>query len=95
MGVKYSHRYSLRPNPLRNCFLIIIQIIDDQLYMYMYFIVCDDLSNLANGNVIKNGRKVGDTARYYCNYGYYLIGNDIVTCKLTGNWSGPPPICEG
>ena len=64
-------------------------------YTCMYHIVCGGLSNLANGNVITTGRIVGDTARYYCNYGYYLIGNDTITCQSSGNWSEPPPFCEG
>ena len=65
-----------------------------KLYI-LYFVVCDDLSNPANGIVIINGKKIGDTATYSCNYGYYLIGDDTVACQSSGNWSGPPPICEG
>ena len=63
--------------------------------MYLYFIVCDVLSNPVNGRAITTGTGFGDTARYYCEYGYELIGNVTVTCQSSGNWSGSPPICRG
>ena len=66
-------------------------------YYKLYFTVCDidALPTLANGGVITDGIGVGDTAIYYCDYGYDLIGNGTVTCQSSGNWSGSLPICEG
>lgn len=32
---------------------------------------------------------------YTCDPGYYLVGNAIVFCKASGNWSQPLPRCEG
>ena len=63
----------------------------------IYFIVCDALSNPANGgvNTTGHGTVVGDTGIYFCDYGYDLIGDDNVTCQSSGNWSGSPPLCKG
>ena len=61
----------------------------------LYFTVCDYLSAPVNGSVISNGTGVDDTARYYCEYGYNLIGDSIVTCQSNGDWSRSPPTCNG
>ena len=57
--------------------------------------MCDALSNPVNGGIITTGTGFGDTATYYCDYGYDLIGDLTVTCQSNGNWSGSPPICRG
>ena len=64
-------------------------------YNKLYFIVCDALSNPVNGHVRNTMTGVGDSATYYCDYGYDLIGDVTVRCQLNGNWSGSPPTCEG
>ena len=61
----------------------------------VYLAVCDVLSDPANGSVSTTGLGVGDTATYFCDYGYELIGDDTVTCQSSGSWSGPPPTCRG
>ena len=61
----------------------------------LYFIVCDALSNPVNGGVTTIGRGVDDRATYYCDYGYDLIGDVTVRCRLNGKWSRSPPICRG
>ena len=61
----------------------------------IYFTVCDTLSNPVNGGVTTTGTGVGDTAVYYCDYGYEMIGDDTQTCQSSGNWSGSPPTCRG
>ena len=63
------------------------------LYL-QYSIVCDALPNPANGGVFAR-RGIGDTATYYCDYGYDLIGDSTVTCQSNGTWLGLPPTCEG
>ena len=63
----------------------------------LYFIVqCDALSNPANGNVNTNGTgfDIYDTATYFCDNGYDLIGDDTITCQSDGSWSGSPPTCQ-
>ena len=57
--------------------------------------MCGGLSNPVNGDVSNTLGEVGDTATYFCNYGYDLIGDVTVTCQSSGNWSGLPPICRG
>ena len=61
----------------------------------IYFIVCDDLSNPANGSVNTVGTFVNDSATFFCDNGYDLIGDGTITCQSSGSWSGPPPVCEG
>ena len=61
----------------------------------IYFTVCDLLSDPDNGTVTATGTGVGDTATYFCDYGYELIGDGTVACQSSGNWSGSPPTCEG
>ena len=55
----------------------------------------DDVSSPSHGSVITDGTGVGDTATYYCDYGYDLIGNGTVTCQSSGDWSGSLPTCVG
>ena len=57
--------------------------------------MCHKLSDPANGRVIVDARVVGDVATYHCDDGYELIGDDVQTCQLNGNWSGSLPTCEG
>ena len=56
---------------------------------------CNNLSDPDNGAVNTTGTKVGDTAMYSCDGGYELRGSSTLTCHSNGNWSGPPPTCEG
>ena len=60
----------------------------------IYFIVCDALSKPANGNVSSNG-SLYDTATYFCDDGYELIGDSKIMCQSNGMWSGSPPVCQG
>uniref|UniRef100_A0A8C6JQK9 Uncharacterized protein n=1 Tax=Melopsittacus undulatus TaxID=13146 RepID=A0A8C6JQK9_MELUD len=36
---------------------------------------------------------MGTSVTYTCDPGYYLVGNAIVFCKASGNWSQPGPRC--
>ncbi|XP_015420006.1 PREDICTED: membrane cofactor protein-like [Myotis davidii] len=45
----------------------------------------------------QTGFQFDKDAYFYCNYGYYLKGEPIVTCKLSGDtvyWGGDIPTCE-
>ena len=78
-----------------------VKVLIHEMFLYVLrkqkilIIVCDALLNPTNGGVITVGTGVGDTATYYCDYGYDLIGNGTVTCQSSGHWSGLPPICKG
>ena len=56
--------------------------------------MCDDLSAPPNGRVIVTGTGVGDTARYYCDRNYEVIGDNPITCLSNGSWSDSTT-CQG
>ncbi|XP_010081196.1 PREDICTED: complement receptor type 1-like [Pterocles gutturalis] len=37
----------------------------------------------------------GMSVTYSCDPGHYLVGNAVVFCRASGNWSQPGPRCEG
>ncbi|XP_077995023.1 complement C2-like isoform X2 [Glandiceps talaboti] len=62
--------------------------------------ICDNgASHCPNPGVPINGRKSGrrysyrNKVRFYCNYGYDLIGSAVRECLITGQWSGEPVTC--
>ena len=71
----------------------IILILYVHIHVYYTLPVCNDLPIPANGGIFVTGTGVGDTATYYCDYGYDLIGDGTATCQASGNWSGLPPTC--
>ena len=71
-------------------------------------IQCPQLNAPANGNVQMiappgiraTPQDYGAVARYTCNSGYYLDGNQIRNCvgdgtSIAGNWDGSQPSCIG
>ena len=52
---------------------------------------CTDLDDIINGSYTKSSDNT--TLRYYCNDGYILNGDAIITC-VNGNWSGVAPVCN-
>lgn len=51
-----------------------------------------------NGNHNGQGKAfftMGMSVTYTCDPGYYLVGNAVVFCRASGNWSRPVPQCEG
>nr|XP_039269173.1 uncharacterized protein LOC120344148 isoform X2 [Styela clava] len=60
-------------------------------------------SSCPKPNPIKNGRfrvydkkrSVGSIVRYYCNDGFMMSGNNLVTCGLNGRWEPTPTCTEG
>uniref|UniRef100_A0A672V4U0 Sushi domain-containing protein n=1 Tax=Strigops habroptila TaxID=2489341 RepID=A0A672V4U0_STRHB len=58
---------------------------------------CRKPPEIPNGNHSGRGKAfftMGMSVIYTCDPGYYLVGNDIVFCKASGNWSQPSPRCE-
>ena len=48
-----------------------------------------------NGRVDTSaGTSFGDVARYSCDEGYTLIGQNETTCQADGRWNGSVPTCE-
>ncbi len=57
-------------------------------------IECGSLSDIEDGRVIIASRTVGSTARYICNPGFELVGEETRTCQSDGDWSGVEPYCK-
>ncbi|XP_042217249.1 complement factor H-like isoform X2 [Homarus americanus] len=55
---------------------------------------CPDLDNPLFGFVEFNGKRVGAQARYKCQQGYHLIGDETRQCQGDGTWSSAPPECR-
>lgn len=39
-------------------------------------------------------RLVGETAKFSCSKGRYLVGNSTRNCMPNGNWAGKNPVCK-
>lgn len=56
---------------------------------------CGDLEHPYNGSVTTdNGTTFGQFARYSCNFGFELNGNDSRQCGADGTWTGDAPSCK-
>ena len=58
---------------------------------------CSELDPPEFGAVQLEGRNVNDTAKFMCNSGYDLVGNETLTCKVINkgaSWSHVPPTCK-
>ncbi|XP_045197948.2 complement factor B-like [Mercenaria mercenaria] len=55
---------------------------------------CPVLRSPNNGEVIVEGRKVGDKAHFRCDEGFVLEGSDTVTCQRGRRWDGTMPVCS-
>ena len=55
---------------------------------------CGDPGTPGNGTVMLfNDTLEGSIARYMCNFGFMLVGNQERICQSNGNWSGSLPSC--
>ncbi|XP_078098084.1 sushi, von Willebrand factor type A, EGF and pentraxin domain-containing protein 1-like [Mustelus asterias] len=60
-------------------------------------VTCPDPPPIANGTVSSppgDFWTFGSVAKYSCLAGYFLIGEDTITCTATGDWNGNPPKCQ-
>ena len=48
-----------------------------------------------NSHVHIESNQYQGIARYECNSGYELVGQDVRKCQDNGHWSGTPPQCIG
>ncbi|KAG5674431.1 hypothetical protein PVAND_004402 [Polypedilum vanderplanki] len=55
---------------------------------------CPEPPQVSGGKTQVSGRRAGSTVTYTCDYGYVLIGEDIISCGLGGEWTGKTPICR-
>ncbi|KAK4809250.1 hypothetical protein QYF61_016064 [Mycteria americana] len=58
---------------------------------------CPMPPGVRNGNHNGQGKAfftVGMAVTYTCDPGYYLVGNAVVFCRVSGNWTQPGPRCE-
>ncbi|KAF1404135.1 Complement receptor type 2, partial [Spheniscus humboldti] len=58
---------------------------------------CPMPPGVRNGNHNGQGKAdftMGTSVTYTCDPGYYLVGNAVVFCRASGNWSQPGPRCE-
>ena len=58
-------------------------------------ILCEELTDPANGEVTVSGRTPGSVASYTCRPGFALEGATLRTCQSTGRWSLDAPVCVG
>ena len=55
---------------------------------------CPEPDELPNGRILKQGTFYGNTIKYQCNIGYWLVGDAERTCSKDKHWSGEPPKCK-
>ncbi|CAG9857786.1 unnamed protein product [Phyllotreta striolata] len=55
---------------------------------------CPEPPPIQGGGVSSSGRRAGDTATYRCHTGHITIGEQILSCRLGGEWSGKAPTCK-
>ena len=56
---------------------------------------CDILDDPTNGMVTVSTTTYNSLAKYSCNIGHTLTGDDMRTCLETGSWYGNEPTCIG
>jgi len=68
---------------LAHCYIILFTVV-----------VCARLRDPANGMVSVSGNDFESKARYRCNPGYLLVGDETRACEANGYWSGQEPVCR-
>uniref|UniRef100_H2Y5C4 Sushi domain-containing protein n=1 Tax=Ciona savignyi TaxID=51511 RepID=H2Y5C4_CIOSA len=58
-------------------------------------ITCNRPDEIAFGSLTTAGDnfEIGETVTYVCNDGYEIVGQDVLTCTVTGEWSHDEPTC--
>ena len=60
---------------------------------FPWAVVCEYLDAPDYGKVEHTGIYPGNKAKFSCNYGYKLVGDEVRTCLYNGYWSGSQPKC--
>ncbi|CAH1169570.1 unnamed protein product [Phaedon cochleariae] len=55
---------------------------------------CPEPPQVHGAKVTVSGRRAGDTALYICHPGYIIFGEEVISCRLGGEWSGRAPTCK-
>lgn len=60
-------------------------------------VLCPNPPFIANGVVMlsSNTTVAGTAARYSCDNGFELIGEETIVCNVAGFWDGQPGFCRG
>ena len=64
-------------------------------YKIFIFLDCLSTEQLPDGYVIysDNTATYNTTVSFYCNEGFYLVGNSVRICLADGRWDGSSPFC--
>ncbi|XP_048449752.1 zona pellucida sperm-binding protein 3 receptor-like isoform X2 [Rhincodon typus] len=69
----------------------------DRFQHVKVIVQCPDPPHIANGTVSSSDSDswpYGSIARYSCLGNYSLIGEETITCTVTGQWDKDPPRCQ-
>ena len=72
----------------KQCYIMLL------LFTTERIVTCDKLRDPRNGDVDLTGITVGSRAKYSCDRGFELKGNQIRKCQSNGQWSGNEPRCD-
>ena len=65
------------------------------IFMFLHSAVqCFELKDPMHGQVELKERTFHSKARYVCNNGFYLVGDEYRMCQSSGSWSGNAAYCE-
>ena len=56
---------------------------------------CGDPGAAENGMRLLLNTTAGANVTYLCDDGFSAIGSTILECQYNGEWSRPPPTCQG
>ena len=72
----------------KQCYIMLL------LFPTERIVTCDKLRDPRNGDVDLTGITVGSRAKYSCDRGFDLKGDQVRKCQSNGQWSGSEPICK-
>lgn len=58
-------------------------------------IACGDFVGLTNATWDRGSRVYGENTTFSCLHGYWLDGEELLTCREDGSWSHAVPQCQG
>ena len=85
---------TLVPYSARILYLVTFVWLSSSCYSFAV-ISCGNLTDPRNGHVKVESTRYQGIAKYECSSGYELLGQDVRTCQISGQWSGTHPQCNG